>query len=860
MKNLFTRLMLVAVAAMSIVACQTEPVIYVPEVNTFDMTIIADGDTRTELDGTSINWSAGDKLSVVVNNSIKTSNALDSATTTASFTVEDVATSNTGYTIQAVYPADANKEARGADYPNVYRILTATEQTPSTTSFDGAADMLVAKEVTTEQPSELNMQFTRLVALGKMTLTEFTPESAIKSVTFSTSDTALTGRSYVNLSTTEVEYGYTNQAFKNVVLNYVGTEDWSNGYTIYFTCFPAELTTDFTVVVETVDGTKYTKTVTLNDKTLSFTAGDMTRFKVKMDDAEVKEPSALTTYNLLTDIYELTAGDKIIIAATNSDVALSTTQNGNNRGATEITKGDGTVTFGDDVQIFSVEIGTQAGTFAFNTGSGYLYAASASNNYLRTETTLSDNSSWKIEISGGPDYSASIVAQGTNTRNQLRYNSSSSIFSCYASGQQDVAIYYLNGKEPDYMKVSTDTISFTAEGGEETFTVSKNFEAEESVTCDNDLFAITGGNGSYTVTARKNETTEEITGTITVTAGEFTKTIAVTQKAVPVEAEAITIAEFIEKADTTTEYKLTGTISNVVNTTYGNFDLTDASGKIYVYGLSSPEGEDKYWSKAGVKAGDVITIQGTYTLYNNTTNEVVNAKYVSHYGVTAEKTSVEIDANGGESTIAISLVNTDEAITATSDNAHFSASIDGDNLVISADANETEAAITGTITIKAGDAYTEINVSQAALSTGGDTIILIDEEFDNTTTADSSSAISTSKFPNFSGATEKAYTSKYGGIKLGTGSVVGYITSKSLDLSKAFTVTLDACKYGSDTGDIVVTVDGVKQTIANSELGAAGSFKTFTLTFDAATATSTVKIATSSKRAYIDNVKIAYTE
>jgi len=284
--------MLVAVAAMGIVACQTEPVIYVPEVNTFDMTIIADGDTRTELDGTSINWSAGDKLSVVVNNSIKTSNALESATTTASFTVKDVTASDSVsvYTIQAVYPADANKEPRGTNYPNVYKIETATMQTPSTTSFDGAADMLVAKEVTTtEQPSELKMQFTRLVALGEMTLTEFTPESAIKSVTFSTStpDVALTGRSYVNLSTTEVEYGYNTQAFKNVVLNYDGTEDWSKGYTIYFTCFPAELTTDFTVVVETTDGTEYTKTVTLDGKTLSFTAGDMTRFKVNMEGTKV---------------------------------------------------------------------------------------------------------------------------------------------------------------------------------------------------------------------------------------------------------------------------------------------------------------------------------------------------------------------------------------------------------------------------------------------------------------------------------------------------------------------------------------------------------------------------------------------
>ena len=140
---------------------------------------------------------------------------------------------------------------------------------------------------------------------------------------------------------------------------------------------------------------------------------------------------------------------------------------------------------------------------------------------------------------------------------------------------------------------------------------------------------------------------------------------------------------------------------------------------------------------------------------------------------------------------------------------------------------------------------------------GGDAgVVVLSEQFDNSTTSDSSAAISTSKFSNFSGATSKAYTSKYGGIKLGSSSAVGYITSKSLDLSSTFTVQIDACKYGSDTGNIVVTVGSQTQTISNSQLGAAGTFKTFTLTFEAATTSSTVKIATSSKRAYIDNVVI----
>lgn len=135
--------------------------------------------------------------------------------------------------------------------------------------------------------------------------------------------------------------------------------------------------------------------------------------------------------------------------------------------------------------------------------------------------------------------------------------------------------------------------------------------------------------------------------------------------------------------------------------------------------------------------------------------------------------------------------------------------------------------------------------------------VLINESFDDKSSSDSNQALSSSTFPNFNGTTEKAYKSKYGGVQFGSSSAVGYITSKSLDLSTAFTVTLDACKYGSDASNIDVTVGTQTKTISNSSLEEAGSFKTFTLEFEPATSTSTVKIGTSSKRAYIDNVIIA---
>lgn len=149
-----------------------------------------------------------------------------------------------------------------------------------------------------------------------------------------------------------------------------------------------------------------------------------------------------STWTLVTDASTLAVDDKVVIAAKEYNFALSTTQNKNNRGQASITKSENTITFGNDVQILTLETGNTSGTFAFNTGSGYLYAASSSKNYLRTENTLSENSSWKITITDGV---ATIVAQGSNTRNTMQYNQSSSLFACYAAdaSQKAIALYKL---------------------------------------------------------------------------------------------------------------------------------------------------------------------------------------------------------------------------------------------------------------------------------------------------------------------------------------------------------------------------------------------------------------------------------
>ena len=91
-------------------------------------------------------------------------------------------------------------------------------------------------------------------------------------------------------------------------------------------------------------------------------------------------------------------------------------------------------------------MGKDGDNFTFNDGTGFLYASSSSSNNLDTEANLDDNGKWAITINANGV--ASIIAQGTNTNNNLKWNNNSPRFSCYKSGQKAVSIY----KRPDYSR------------------------------------------------------------------------------------------------------------------------------------------------------------------------------------------------------------------------------------------------------------------------------------------------------------------------------------------------------------------------------------------------------------------------
>lgn len=493
MKNLFTRLMLVAVAAMGIVACQTEPEIYVPENNADAVSVsITAGfdDTRSAFDELAdgaktytSSWTANETVRFSLNQTgfVDMENTAEgkSATFNVSFT-EGIQDAGSIYAFSPKGNYSSTPKVGGftgsmaQTYTSVY-VVVPSEQTPQTNSCDEGVHLLTAKyDYEDGVPTTIdNMPFKHLLAYGKMEIKGF--EGTIKSVKL-TADTPLSGNSVKYFFTADKPYieGADNNT---LVLDATNVEN----NIFWFGCIPAVLdNTTLTVVITDDQDNTYTKAISIPTDSLEFVQGQVSSFSVNFTgiSADVVEPTIEPTtlaYTLVTDVNQLYDGAYVIVASGyNGSVAVmgATNSNGNNRpqveGSHSVSDG---VLYYTDAAILRLGVDGANYTLYDINEEGYLYAASSSSNHLKTKSTLDVNGKWSIEIGGEP-HAATVKSTGSYTRNWLRYNTSSTMFSCYASGQSDIYLYV--GVDPSTVvkktPLATPTVFAEANGKKITVT------------------------------------------------------------------------------------------------------------------------------------------------------------------------------------------------------------------------------------------------------------------------------------------------------------------------------------------------------------------------------------------------------
>ncbi|MDY2942798.1 MAG: bacterial Ig-like domain-containing protein [Paludibacteraceae bacterium] len=189
-----------------------------------------------------------------------------------------------------------------------------------------------------------------------------------------------------------------------------------------------------------IDPATFTTLGTVSVDVMAFIGDDLMSNVLTINNVQVVD---VDKYAKITSAKQLADGQHIIIVDKDTTSALSTTQNTNNRGAVSVkASASGLINPSSSVEIITLNtVDTMPSRWELQTSTGgYLYAASSSNNYIRTQTTNTTNGQWTITIAAETGI-ATVKAQGTNTNNVLKKNNSSALFSCYNGGQKDIAIF-----------------------------------------------------------------------------------------------------------------------------------------------------------------------------------------------------------------------------------------------------------------------------------------------------------------------------------------------------------------------------------------------------------------------------------
>ena len=570
---------LTAVAAMCLFSCNKENVTPSESTQTITFTALTP-DTKTHFGEKADTayptlWTGNEQVAVSYNGGAKTTASVSGSGKSASISAETVVDRNAAeHKFMLASPAAAITSLdSGGD---IYFTIPSV-QTPGEGTCDEAAQIIYATASCTaeEMNSNISLTFKHLTAYGNMSVV--LPEGAgkVKQIELLTAATGLTG-----------SYGYGSLGLKEDVKKDELTILTDKTTGIFFACAPADLNGKKLVVTVTTDKGVYEKDINLKDKNLSFTAGKVSKFTVTGF-----KPLVTESWNLVTDASTLKVGDELVIASNEKGVV-----------AGNITKDYLSVvtsTFSDDMSTIA-ELGQGAVVFTLG-GEADAWTLSNSEGELLGCTEVkkvawaNGTTTWKINIGTNSD----ATIQSTNTSyGRFLYNVQSTRFTTYTSAPNaGMLLPQIYRHETTIVDPNKPVLTITpgkydtkipAAGQTLTFKVMTN-QAEWTVTSSDDAnFAVAKADDGFTVKVSKNTDAADRTATITVTAGELTKPIALTQSGV-VSVNSVTYTVRSKTSVSTSGIAPEGSSITFKSTSVNGNDQI-SSGKSQTYTIKGFEG------------------------------------------------------------------------------------------------------------------------------------------------------------------------------------------------------------------------------------------------------------------------------
>ncbi len=212
-------------------------------------------------------------------------------------------------------------------------------------------------------------------------------------------------------------------------------------------------------------------------------------------------------FTLVRDASELKEGDILVIVNRAAEVALSTEQRSNNRGATPVSLTDDAVVVTPQVQFLTLE-GTASGWY-FNTGNGYLAQKEGgqAQSFL-TQVDKDNNSKALINVSSATG-EAEVRFQGKGTYRTIQCNTFNSpiIFSCYSGTLNYGEVYLYKGSAIPHFPISLVLDGDTPEADNSEAIISHINTTVDSVTLQR---TFVGDGGWYTLCLPFALTAEDI--------------------------------------------------------------------------------------------------------------------------------------------------------------------------------------------------------------------------------------------------------------------------------------------------------------------------------------------------------------